>query len=438
MGRETNATSNRTAQEYDLPFENGMWRNGLFMPNAIPHGQPKPRDIEIIRARIRQSRSDGPASAAAGEAEFRRVAYKLAMATNEMMVRQAVEMLLGGGSCSSDPDIHQAANVIMNNYAPLVPLAPRCPQPDFIDGAPPGSVTKAVLEVLSKVIQPSQSQPQSGTAFNLDLEFKGPGGEQAVATRQVLWGCAHGARGIHALATISPPAHAGQSVSGREGAALSAGGHGSTRGPAGQSSDSDGDADTLSAEAYGRTLALGATLHQTGFFVLYTMHIELCAPGRAYADATDATPRPLREYHLVPLDHFNLSHSAEEFWAGVAAFRNMREVARDIRVTTIAAAKERFADVSPLLSIDFTPSQQGNDAPPPARSKKAAASTTGAPAQAATQVVPNAAPASRANAPARRGGRSQASSGKRKRTDVVETPDTDGPELRRSSRLRNK
>jgi hypothetical protein len=292
------------------------------------------------------------------------------MATNETMVRQAIKMLLSGGNCSRDPDIHQAGNIWMTNYAPLIPLAPRYPLPDFVDRAPPDSVTKAVLEALSKVIQPSQSQPHSGTAFNLDLKFKGPGGEPAVATRQVLFGCAHGARGIHALASIAPPAQAGLSVSGRRGAALSA-------------RDSDGNADTLSTEAYGRTLALGATFHQTGFLCLYTMHIQLCAPGRAYADATDATPRPLREYHLVPLDFFNMSYSAEQFWAGVAAFRNMREVARDIRVATITAANERFADVSPLLSIDFTPSQQGNDAlPTPARSNRATASATGAPAYA--------------------------------------------------------
>jgi hypothetical protein len=94
----------------------------------------------------------------------------------------------------------------MNNHAPRTPKVPRYPQPDFVDGAPPDSVASVLLEPLSMVIQPSQSQPHAGTLFNLDLDFKGPGGELAVAPRQVLFGCAHGARGVHALASITPPA----------------------------------------------------------------------------------------------------------------------------------------------------------------------------------------------------------------------------------------
>ncbi len=52
MGRsgEMTAASNRTASEYDLPFENCMRHNGILMPNAVPGGQPRPRDIELIRA----------------------------------------------------------------------------------------------------------------------------------------------------------------------------------------------------------------------------------------------------------------------------------------------------------------------------------------------------------------------------------------------------
>jgi hypothetical protein len=51
----------------------------------------------------------------------------------------------------------------------------------------------------------------------------------------------------------------------------------------------------------------------------------------------------------------------------------MREVARATYVlATITAANARFANVSPLLCIDFSPSQQGDDALPPfARSNKA-------------------------------------------------------------------
>jgi hypothetical protein len=87
------------------------------------------------------------------------------------------------------------------------------------------------------------------------------------------------------------------------------------------------------------------------------MHVLLRAPGEAYAAATAASARPLREYHKVILDSFEMTMSAEHYYAAIAAFRNVRKLARDFRVAEISAANARVANMlSPLPA--YTSSQQ--------------------------------------------------------------------------------
>lgn len=61
----------------------------------------------------------------------------------------------------------------------------------------------------------------------------------------------------------------------------------------------------------------------------------------AYAreGVTANTPHPLRVYHMVIFNSFNMTLWAANYNASIAAFRNVHELARDIRVTTISAAK---------------------------------------------------------------------------------------------------
>jgi hypothetical protein len=396
---QTNKTD-KAAREYDAVWENDMRCNGVYMPDIV-YDQPQPRDKAWLQAHIRRHRDSVSSTRPGAVEEWLKVKYDLRLAANEASVRQVIEpKLLCSGRCSVCPHIHKAADVYMSNYAQLVPKVPRLSQPDSVDGAPPGTVGLPILAVLGSVIQPSSTQPQALLLPNFFLEFKGPGGEERVALRQVLLGCAYGARGVEALESL---------------ALLPVTREDTTGGP------------------FGRALAFGATFVE-GTLSIYCMHVQLCAPGEAYDAATDDTPRPLRVYHMVKLDSFDMTVSAENYYAGIAAICNVRELARDIRVAAISSAKARVANLLAPLP-PYQPSQQGDDAPPAAASGNPATSaSTSAAARKSAKKAARGAVKKTACGAAKKAAPSRASSGKRNRADV----DDSRYDLRSSSRKRQK
>jgi hypothetical protein len=120
-----------------------------------------------------------------------------------------------------------------------------------------------------------------------------------------------------------------------------------------------------SDEAYGKALSFGA-MYAFGMLCLYTLHVALCPEEHAYAAATERTPQPLREYHLVQLDGFDLFNSLAAYCARKTAIRNLREIARDVRSKVIASVNQRFQNVPSTCHIKFEVSQQG-DKPEPSQ-----------------------------------------------------------------------
>jgi hypothetical protein len=357
--------SNETTTLYNTEWEEKMRCNGVLMDGAA-YDQPQPLDLAQVLTFILQGLDSVLPLSEDAIKEWHRVKYDVRLAPNEPSVRQIMEpILLARGPSNARPDTQMAAEVYMCNLALLVPKVPRFSQPDSSDGALSSRVGRSVLAVLGAVIKPSSSQPQSPHAPNFFLEFKGPQGDLRVAMRQLLLDCAYGARGIHALETLAAP------PLGRSGTGGRGRGAGQARGRGGSSSSCT-TAHAPYFGPYGRCLAFGAT-YTEGILRLYAMHVHLCRPGQAYVAATADTPGPLREYHLVLLDSFDLMVTPERYYKGLAALRNLRELARQVRNDAIDAANARLAAPgSEAAFLPYKPSQQGDDAPPAAATSAAA------------------------------------------------------------------
>jgi hypothetical protein len=203
---------------------------------------------------------------------------------------------------------------------------------------------------------------QHALLLNYFIELKGLGGEERAALCQALLGCAYSARCVETHEGLVRLPAARQATRGRGGRGR---GRGRGRGAASSSSSSSrerscgivADANASSnGEPFGRALAFGATVVK-GTLSIYCMHVQLRAPGEAYAAATAASARPLRGYHKVILDSFEMTMSAEHYYAAIAAVRNVRKLARDFRVAAISAANARVANMlSPLPA--YTSSQR--------------------------------------------------------------------------------
>jgi hypothetical protein len=190
------------------------------------------------------------------------------------------------------------------------------PVPDFFDGARPAAVDRQVREDLDKIIVPTK-HASVPIAPNLFLEVKAPRGSLDVAERQAVLDGAHGALMMHALQNYlqEQPVYDGKAC------------------------------------AFTSTL-LG------GYLALYAHH--LTAP---------AEPEERPNYHMTQLKAYALRD--DEMWLeGLAAFRNLRKLAKDYRDRLIdianARARDRRAEPSMVQgddTVSTTEEQVGGRAP---------------------------------------------------------------------------
>ncbi len=192
-------------------------------------------------------------------------------------------IIFGGANIPSEE------NVRFSNLLSLTEEVTVDAQPSFFDGARPSEIDSEVRETLRSTIVPTK-QVQALVAPNFFLAAKGTSGGPIVAMRQVIYDLALRARAMRSLQTYkAEPAY-------------------------------DGNAYT-----YGATYHAGAGLLQ-----LYSSHVT--AP-------TTQGGRP--EYHVTWLKPFFITERLQTFVEGAAAFRNLRDLAREHRNSFIESANAR-------------------------------------------------------------------------------------------------
>ena len=168
-------------------------------------------------------------------------------------------------------------------------------KPDLYYGARPEQLDLQVREKLRPYIIPS-TQEDLPMAPNFFLEVRGPHGTYAVAPRPSCYAGALGARAMHKLQSYGEP-EAGCS----------------------------NDAYTITSIYEGGS----------GFLKLYTTH-----PTRS------ENPRCSTEYNLTQIIAFAMTGTLDSFRDGITAFRNARDLMKEVRDGFISAANEKARAVT--------------------------------------------------------------------------------------------
>ncbi|KAF1962348.1 hypothetical protein CC80DRAFT_462403 [Byssothecium circinans] len=192
------------------------------------------------------------------------------------------------------------------NY--LKPLAPNIsdPKPDYFNGSHPTQINTNILKKLGEYITPCNYK-QSPALPNFFMEAKAPRGDAVEAALQITQDLAAGARGIYMMQSygLKDPVYDGN------------------------------------AYAFGSIYHSGADTLQ-----LYAMH-----------PTKPAEPNGEPKYHTTKLRGFDLTNNLESCRQGIAAWRNLRDMAKEYRDEIIARANEVAVD-------EGEPEAAGSDAHP--------------------------------------------------------------------------
>ena len=170
------------------------------------------------------------------------------------------------------------------NWNPLVTDAELVtPQPDHYDGISAGPENKLLRQYLDKTIVPAADAPFLPNFF---IEAKAPRGRMDIATNQAVYDGAFGARAMHSTRNI------------------------------GASDNFDNKSYTFSA------------VYASGVLELYA-HFLTQSDGQTY-------------YRMSPLGAWGLKHTVELFRAGVTAFRNLRDLAHQMRTELADTANQKL------------------------------------------------------------------------------------------------
>jgi len=294
----------KRSSAYDANFQQHLINHHIYPPfHGFPDDPtpPKPTNWEEIRRILRASRGSLSPSVAAESAlaDFQR---KNQTESEGTLMRTVVPVIAGN------------LNIPNEGHLPFVNLDSITndttvkPAPDFFDGAQPSSVDKQVREDLDKIIVPTK-HPTVPIAPNLFLDAKSLTGSFAVATRQAALYGAHGALMMHALQNYlqEQPLYDGK------------------------------------AYAFSSTLC-------GGVLTLYAHHIT-----------SPAGPEGRPDYHMTLLKARVLLDD-ETCLDGLAAFQNLRELAKDYRDRLIDIANARARDrraQPPITQGDDMAGQEG-------------------------------------------------------------------------------
>ncbi|KFA81650.1 hypothetical protein S40288_11482 [Stachybotrys chartarum IBT 40288] len=269
---------------YDGNFAAELANAAIYVkPCHMPDGRKalKPNNLEDIRARLLEPSNALPPPMILSSMfdSFEKFYFEVQEATVSSMV---MPYLIG------DRRFPHQQDAIFTNMAPFTDNRTVRARPDYFEGAKSDSIHKLVKQDLNELIIPTKRVVYP-IVPNFFLELKGHGGMQIVATKQVCYDGAHGARAIHALQN-----------------------YGKTE------PEYDGNAYTIS------------WTFSNGSLEVYVHHTT--AP---------VTEGGLPEYHMTLLGVYPLSLSYDDFIQGLRAFQNSRDIANEYRMQFIEQANQQ-------------------------------------------------------------------------------------------------
>ncbi|KAI9824111.1 MAG: hypothetical protein M1832_002181 [Thelocarpon impressellum] len=275
----------KRSSAYDANFDQHLTLNGIYGNFE----DPIPANWNDIRQRLARRRPS------LSETRFPEKAFKsFARAVHNSTSEQA---LMGGplSTVAGKAQFRSSRDMEFGNLRPLTDGTLIEAKPGFFDGADLEELNHRIRSQLGNDVIPS-TRPRDPVLPNFFLEGKGPEGRAAGGLLQARYDGALGARGM-----------------------LTMQGFGAASGP------------SYDRNAYTIT---GCFTQFLGMLSLYCIY-----PTRP----KHAGGAP--EYHMILLGGWALRANAEQFRAGVAAFRNAREWAKEQRDEVIRAANARVRDV---------------------------------------------------------------------------------------------
>ena len=286
--RGTKPTTNTTKSTgpYDRAFEQHLIDHGVYPEEyEYPNGTtpPPPENLQEINERLGRPRASLSPSKFP-DADFRKFKRENANARKEKQVTTSVIPIIEGriqdSRCIS-------GGIPFTNLADLTDGTLVPGNPDIYYGARPEQLNRQVRDELNDLIVPS-TQHDLPILPNFSLAAKGPDGSLAVAGRQACYDGALGARSMHALQAYAENEKA-----------------------------QDGNTYTITSTYHGGTLKM------------YTSH-------RVQSEGFEDP-----KYHMHQLRSFAMTDMPETFRQGAAAYRNLRDWAKEQRDTAISEANDR-------------------------------------------------------------------------------------------------
>ncbi|KAL9071439.1 MAG: hypothetical protein Q9157_005472 [Trypethelium eluteriae] len=301
VSKNKNATSTaktKSTGPYSRNFEQILVDHGIFPPlYKYPDGRrpEKPKNIEEIKKRAEQRRSSLSPSRYTDE-EFEEFQYLTTKSSNEDHISRNVVNTIEG---STQETYTFSTKVKFANLQSLIdyPLTPG--NPDLYDGAPPEQLDRRVRDRLYGTIIPSTLETHP-IVPNFFLHLKGSDGTIRVAQRQCVYDGALGERGQHQLRSYGT-----------------------------NEANFDNNAHTITSVYLHTMLSI---------YTVYT---------------TQSSNR--QEYYTYPIGSWAMAGDIETFRRGAAAFRNLRDWAKEQRDEAIGLANS-IADQS---ESENNPSQKG-------------------------------------------------------------------------------
>ncbi|KAL2862943.1 uncharacterized protein BJX67DRAFT_385176 [Aspergillus lucknowensis] len=302
--RQTFPHRTKGVTAYDPNFQQHLVDNKVY-PSGFrdPNGrQPEPpKNLKSIRARLpRSRRSLLPLIFDRLFKDFEEVNDA---AQIEQTVMESVIPLLEGTTGTRE----RSGGQRFENLAPITGVKLAAATPGHFYGSHPSTLDRQIRDELSDKIVPSKQRHRL-IVPNFFLEVKGPDGSTNVVKRQACYNGALGARGIHTLRTY------------RE--------------------ENENDCYDSNAYTVSSTYESGP-----GTLTLYATHPQI---------SSDPNGRP--EYVMTKINSWSITGNPESFRAGVSAYRNAVDWAREQREAFVEQANTKVS-----RKRKRSPEQQGEE-----------------------------------------------------------------------------
>lgn len=279
--QQTRAT--KRISPYDVGFEMQLTDHRIYPPlHDLAHGRtpPVPGNLGLIREALRTRRSS-LSSSDAQKSKLSNFQHLIRTRTESVLMRTVVPLIVG------DSYYPNGGGVTFQNLNSLTGGTTVLPTPDLYDGVSLAHLEIKVRQDLNSIIVPHMQAFQP-VAPNFFLEAKSISGSLAVAELQAVLDGAHGALIMHSIQNYlqAEPLY-------------------------------DGNAYAFSS------ILLG------GFMTLYAHHVT--AP-RSAGQQPEYITTQLKSYALC---------DDETLLAGIGAFRNLRDLAKQYRDSFIEIANDR-------------------------------------------------------------------------------------------------